>query len=273
MIHRKINIKNLKKGMIISIPHSSLILPRQFYNNLNKNFPLQEEINYFVDKDANKLFKFKRITTVKFKYSRLFCDVERYFDNDKETMSKIGQGYLYTKGHCELDIHKRIKEKYIHYVEKNYFNFHNKLNKEYQNKIDNNDFVLFLDAHTFHDDLVKSTFQKLSKIDELKNKEIPDICIGINENDELSFYLGYIAYKVFKFYGYKVEINFPYNGCLVPTYIDNPNIKKAFIMFEINRRVYSNKEDFKKVKTTIYKAINNILKEAKKIVRKDKKYE
>lgn len=41
---------------------------------------------------------------IKFKYSRMLCDVERYLDDAQEKMSKYGMGALYTKdsnGSCK----------------------------------------------------------------------------------------------------------------------------------------------------------------------------
>lgn len=82
---------------IIHIPHSSTKLPNIFYERLlvDKEYIEKENIfmsDYLIDTFVSSNFK----NVVKFDYSRLFCDVERYKDDDKEEMSKYGMGVIYT---------------------------------------------------------------------------------------------------------------------------------------------------------------------------------
>ena len=48
------------------------------------------------DLGIDELFKDYECIKVIPKYSRLYCDVERFKDDDKEIMSKYGEGVVYT---------------------------------------------------------------------------------------------------------------------------------------------------------------------------------
>ena len=82
---------------IIHIPHSSTKLPNIFYDRLlvDKEYIEKENIfmcDYMIDYFVSDRFN----NIVKFNYSRLFCDVERYKDDSKEEMFKLGMGAVYT---------------------------------------------------------------------------------------------------------------------------------------------------------------------------------
>ena len=93
--------------ILIHIPHSSLELPETFYEGLLIE-PLKLEIYNMEHTDlyTDRLFAFDDIDTITAGYSRLYCDVERFKDDDKEPMSKIGQGVIYTHLYDGKPFHK-----------------------------------------------------------------------------------------------------------------------------------------------------------------------
>ena len=82
--------------ILFHVPHSSLKIPNVYWNICikNKEYINNSNINlsdYLIDKlIPNKCHK------IVFKYSRVFCDVERFKDDKKESMSKKGMGVIYT---------------------------------------------------------------------------------------------------------------------------------------------------------------------------------
>lgn len=114
--------------ILFHIPHSSLKIPKMFYNICikDKNYICKSNIflsDYLIDKLVpNKCHK------LIFKYSRLFCDVEKFVNDNKEVMSQKGMGVIYTKDCNNLItiLNKKYKSKII----KSYYNkHHNKLDK------------------------------------------------------------------------------------------------------------------------------------------------
>lgn len=231
---------------IIHIPHSSLEMPNMFLEKLLLPLEhIQKEnmfiSDYLVDKFVSN--KFKNI--VKFGYSRLFCDVERYLDDSLEEMSKKGMGALYTKdsnGCVFIKYDKEYREKVI---KKYYENHHNKLNNLTRNVLSKYGKCFIIDLHSFSDELVYKV---------LSLKDNPDICIGINESGYDKKLLEFTT-SYFEKNGYSVKINYPYSGSLIPNVKDN-NIYS--MMIEINKRVYlnNNYNKFYKCMMDYYEKIN-----------------
>ena len=78
--------------MILHIPHSSTKLPDNF--QVSKGVSLEKEFQRMTDWFTDELFDFPDAKRVVFPYSRLYCDVERFRDDEKEEMAKKGMGGL-----------------------------------------------------------------------------------------------------------------------------------------------------------------------------------
>lgn len=219
-----------KNNLIIHIPHSSLEYPSFFEERLTidrKKFNYENIFtsDYLVDRFIPNNFG----NIVKFEYSRLFCDVEKFKDDKLEEMSKVGMGVIYEKV-SSGDNFIRLDNDYKKLViEKYYDKYHKQLDDLTTDILKNNDKCFILDLHSFSDEFVKLVLN-------LENN--PDICIGFNDtfrDDEL------ISETIehFKGYGYSVELNYPYSGSLVPNKyfnIDDDRIKS--LMIEVNKRIY-----------------------------------
>ena len=82
--------------ILFHIPHSSLTIPKMFWSICVKDLDYIKKTNLFLsDYLIDKLVP-DQCTRLKFKYSRIFCDVEKF----KETMTKKGMGVVYIKD-CE----------------------------------------------------------------------------------------------------------------------------------------------------------------------------
>ena len=238
--------KNLDK-YIIHIPHSSLKVPEHFKQELtisNDQFNKENQFmcDYLIDKFVPDNFN----NIIKFNYSRMYCDVERYIDNSKEQMSKYGMGVIYTKDSNGNKFIKRNKQdKQI--IIKEYLNHHNKLDNLVEEKLNKYNKCFIIDLHSFSDEFVYKIFKKENN---------PDICIGINTNNYDETLLQ-ITINHFKKYGYSVKINYPYSGSIISN--KYPIVKS--IMIEINKRIYlNNKDDYNK----LYKCMMEYYKELKR---------
>ena len=99
--------------ILFHVPHSALKIPKQYRDICIKDQNYIKRTNKFLsDYLTDKLIPNKCHKLI-FKYSRLFCDVEKFKDDSKEIMSKKGMGVIYTND-CNATIAiPNIKEKII----------------------------------------------------------------------------------------------------------------------------------------------------------------
>ncbi len=245
----------MKKNIIIHIPHSSLRIPKMFWNNclLTKEEILNEN-KFMCDLYVDKFISKNRFETIVFKYSRIFCDVERFNSDLLEPMNKKGMGIVYTKTSKNItfaNVNDIYKEKVIN----EYYNKHHKLLNETTKKIiDKYNECLIVDLHSFSDELVYD-------IKKIKNN--PDICIGFDK----CFYNKNIVNftkSFFEKHGYSTKFNYPYSGSMIPSnYYFNKDKSVKSIMIEINKRLYldtNNKrnKNYKKLKKIIKIYLKNL---------------
>ena len=77
------------ENVIIHVPHASLKLPKEFYERLVIPVDRIEKENIFVaDYLVDKFIPMNWPNIIKFDFSRLFCDVERFKDDKLEIMSQ-----------------------------------------------------------------------------------------------------------------------------------------------------------------------------------------
>lgn len=218
---------NKYNSFIVHIPHSSVIIPEEFILDKDYNYrEIMEEIIFEADYMIDLFSPLESNNIVKFSYSRMFCDVERYKDDKKEEMVLYGMGVIYQK-----DVNGRIirndNNEYKKYIIDNYYNkHHNKLNRLAIKLLDKLKCCYIIDLHSFSDSYVYKIFGKINN---------PDICIGYDKA-YIDKELLVKTYELFKSYGYSVKYNYPYKGSIVPNIKDKDKV--CSIMIEINKRIY-----------------------------------
>ena len=214
---------NLK--IVMHFPHSSLDVPDSFWDDVNINKEYFLHINLLMsDVLLLEYFKDWEYEKIIAPYSRLYVDVEKYWDEDKELMAKHGMGAIYTKDIYGNDLHIK-SNKFIKEAKAYYDKHHERLSKA----CDIDQDVLLLDIHSFNNKM--SSFVK-------KRRHLPDVCIGVN-NDESknNDLLNEIKLWNKINHAFKYKINFPYSGSIMPNYRNGKN-KIYSIMFEFNKRWY-----------------------------------
>lgn len=217
-------------NLLVHIPHSSLEFPDIFWENvvLSKDIVLKDN-KLLCDEKVDTFVPKELLNVVKFPYSRMFCDVERFREDTLEVMSEIGMGAVYTMT-SDKEIFRVCDDKYKNEVLKSYYDKHHKYLYEMCKKIIENYGVCYLlDLHSYQDDMVYKMLGKSNN---------PDICIGIDEFFESKEFTEF-AISHFNDYGYSVMINHPYQGTMVPTpyYLSKDNRVKS-LMIEVNKRIY-----------------------------------
>jgi len=239
--------------MILHIPHSSIYLPNDF--NVLPHISIDRELNRMTDWFTDELFDFNEAEKLIFPYSRLYCDVERFRNDEDESMFKKGMGVCYT----HTSIGKKLREvnpTEVEYIKSSLYDVHHdKLETLVTKALGKDDEALIIDCHSFSREVL---------VEEFKEKELPDICIGIDKFHADYELLKY-AYRYFLRAGYTVSINEPFSGTMVPMkyYAKDKRVKS--MMIEVNRELYLNatyekNEGFPKIKSligTLFSVIKN----------------
>lgn len=236
----------MKNIVFLHIPHSSTRLPNAFKRE--KKILSNKEIDRFnlciSDLYTDQLFNYIKYQHLKVNFSRVFCDVEKFIDDNIEEMAQYGMGVVYT--HTEKgEKFFEPTEEYKKLVLKNYYKkTHEKLDKKIEKAMKNHK-VILVDCHSFSRDIImKETF-----------KDLPDICIGINNNYSSEILVDFTM-NFMNSFGLITMINYPYVGSMIPDSLLNNSADNFFsIMIEINRNLYLNNykktKNFKKIKKII----------------------
>lgn len=247
-------LKNIN-SLLFHIPHASLFIPNDANFLETKYYELHRSINLLTDFHTDKLFSFKdntndNIEEIIFNYNRFYLDVERFWNDNNEVMSNVGQGAKYTHDCFGEEIRTYFSVDELNKLKSIYDNYHNNLNKTTINLINKFNNSLLIDCHSFS---------------EILKPDVCDICIGYNDDftklpDNT---IGKII-NIINDNGYSCSINDPYSGSMIPNEIYNNesyNGKFYSLMFEINKKIYLNDDNsinydkFNKIKNVL----NNII--------------
>ncbi len=213
-------------GVIKHIPHASISFPSDSDINYNMSTNLKLS-DLFID----TLFKDIKGIEIKAPYSRLYCDVEKYQDNNLEEMYRFGMGYIYTK---DIFTGEEIKRNHLSEEKKKidsyYAHHHARLLLETRKILKEKKKVLILDLHSFSEEYASLIGQK---------GPYPDICIGVNDNQPHDSKVLELIINIIQEKGYSYQINYPFSGSIMPnglTKKEQDNVTS--IMLEVNKRIY-----------------------------------
>jgi N-formylglutamate deformylase len=217
----------LENSIIIQIPHSSIDIPEFIIDTYNNSL-LQKELFLSTDHLTDQIFNIQNVTTLKAPFSRLFCDMERFFIDE---MDQYGRGFFTYKTQFgeffrefSLDTKEMVYQQY-------FLSYQKTFSKIVENKISKYGMSIIIDAHSFNS--VPLIFEKN------QSRIRPDICIGTDEYHTPEFFKDF-ALNFFEKEGFSVAINNPYSGAIVPLDFYLKDKRVLTIMIEINKRLYMN---------------------------------
>jgi N-formylglutamate amidohydrolase len=237
-----------KPNIILHIPHSSTAIPFKDGFIADEN-ELRNELKLLSDWFTDELFDLPYPKVIA-PFSRLFCDVERFPDDESEIMSQFGMGMCYTSldngklmRNVSPELRNRIKSEY-------YDPHHKRLEDLTDEMLASYGTTLIIDCHSF-EDLPNNRYL-------VKEIPRPDFCIVT-----IDYHTPEIKTKNIREYlinnGFSVEMNKPYSETLIPMkyYKKDKNIHG--IMIEVNRKLYMTKilnevcrnKEFLKIKSII----------------------
>jgi N-formylglutamate deformylase len=225
-----------KPQLILHIPHSSPSIPCKDGFKIADTI-LDDEILKLTDWHTDDLFSSAQDITVLAPFSRIFCDVERFQDDNKEAMARFGMGVLYKKtggGDAMRCVTPELRARILD----NYYEPHHRaLTAAVKDQLDRWSFAMIIDCHSFPD---KPLMRSLNK-----QTPRPDFNIGTDAFHTPAD-LVKLSEAFFREKGYSVGIDWPYHGSVTPTefYQKNPNVSS--IMLEVNRKLYLKENSNKK---------------------------
>jgi N-formylglutamate amidohydrolase len=214
--------------IILHIPHSSINIPLKTGYFIDEN-TIENELIKLTDWYTDDLFYSASDEMVIANFSRLFCDPERFEDDNLEVMAKVGMGVLYTKNDQGETMRKIDPELRENILSQYYRPHHQKLAQAVNHELELHGKALILDCHSYPG---KPLVRDLSQ-----NPDRPDFNIGTDAFHTPQALIDY-SVEFFKNKGYSLGIDWPYSGSIVPMEHYNNNKNVASIMLEINRDLY-----------------------------------
>lgn len=228
------------KNLTLHIPHASTEIPlKEGY--LVDQSKIDEEILKLTDWYTDDLFAFKEAITVKAEFSRIFCDTERFSDDSKEVMAKVGMGVIYEKCDDGTPLRKVSTSLRNRILQKYYWAHHDLLKKAVEQQLKAHNKAFIIDCHSFPDVPLKRSLNK-------ENCR-PDFNIGTDSYhtpEELLL----LSKRFFEERGYTVGIDWPFSGSMVPLKYYKKDKRVVSIMLEVNRKNYL--EDNGNIKSANY---------------------
>jgi N-formylglutamate deformylase len=167
-----------------------------------------------------------------FPVSRLVCDPERFADDAREPMAAKGMGAVYTKtsdgrplrASLQPDERQRILDVY-------YYPHQREIERLVRSALADCGRCLIIDAHSFPSSPLPCDMDQ--------SQDRPDICIG-TDAFHTPAWLWQAALGAFSDLGYRVELDRPYAGTIVPGAFHRRDARVHSIMVEVNRSLYMN---------------------------------
>jgi N-formylglutamate deformylase len=244
--------------MILHIPHASDLIPEEMRRPfVLSNDDLKLELRRMTDAFTDELFEHPDTTSIRFPLSRLVVDVERFIDDSKEPMAKVGMGMIYTRTAFGTPLKRPLTSEQKAPLVELYKSHHLKLTNHVQEALAERGGALIVDCHSFPSTPLPC--------DTNQDTPRPDFCIG---TDSFHTPVSYTqaAEQYLQGLGYTVGINQPYAGALVPMKYYQKDPQVAAVMIEVNRRLYM--DETTGIKTSSFDAIRSEVQELLAVLRK-----
>jgi N-formylglutamate amidohydrolase len=221
-----------KSSIIFHIPHSSTHLPIEIRRDmLIDDNELESELlkmtDHYVDELAEDTADY--VSLIKFPYSRLVVDPERFRNESKEIMASVGMAAVYSST-SEGKPLRHVKEDDKARLLKTYYDpYHQEFENKAAEIIYEFGKCLIIDLHSFP--------SKPLPYELIQNDERPDFCLGTDEY-HTSEKLMRFAENFFRDAGFSTKINEPFAGTFVPLTFYQKDKRVGSIMVEINRSLY-----------------------------------
>ena len=224
-------------SVVIHVPHSSTEIPEHLRSQfLLSDEALDRERTAMTDHHTLDLFgrEFRHCRVVPFPVSRLVVDPERFLDDEKESMARIGMGVVYTRtSDGRVLRHPPTAEQRDQLIADYYMPHHQRLTEAVDAALAARGRCLIIDGHSFPSrPLPYETDQDPGR---------PHICLG-TDRFHTPDALRQLAEAIFQRDGFTVAIDRPFSGTMVPDKHFGKTANVCSLMIEINRGLYVDEE-------------------------------
>ncbi|ALI98082.1 N-formylglutamate amidohydrolase [Rufibacter tibetensis] len=216
------------KQLILHIPHSSTNIPLKDGYLVDDEF-LEAEMLKLTDWHTDDLFQSEEDISIIANFSRVFCDPERFSDDEQEVMAKVGMGVLYERSDAGQIIRRVTPELRERILNQYYWKHHQQLNEAVRSQLGKYGQTLIIDCHSYPDTpLLRDLHQETGR---------PDFNIGTDPYHTPQSLIDF-SIEFFKNKGYSLGVDWPYKGSIVPMEYYQKDKRVQTIMLEVNRKLY-----------------------------------
>ena len=227
-------------AIILHIPHASTVLPADVEFLLGAE-NLAYEVDAMTDHHTDRLIDLPGARRCVFPVSRLVVDPERFIE---DSMESVGMGVVYTHTAAGEALRAISEIDRLALINSYYHPHHTALTRMADECLEKHNQCLIIDCHSF-------PAQPLPYENDLNR---PDICIG-TDSYHTSTELKDCLLKVFEAFAYRVAIDSPFSGTIVPLKHYHKDQRVESVMIEVNRSLYANPSGFKRVQSDLTHAI------------------
>ena len=240
--------------MILHIPHASQVIPDKSIFLCSQG-RLDFEMHLLTDHYTDQLFFHEEAVVIQAPCSRIFCDMERFEDDELEPNSRLGMGVLYThadNGELIRLISPEMRESIL---ENFYRPHHRNLSNAVNSELLHYGSAKIIDCHSFpHHPLCRDS-------DTRENR--PEFNIGTDGFHTPKEWID-CSVAFFEDRGYSLGVDWPYKGSIVPIHCYRRDSRVSSIMLEVNRSLYMNetngekRENFDIIRQVVHDFIREI---------------
>lgn len=216
------------KKLILHIPHSSVNMPL-LDGYIQDTDKIHKELIKLTDWYTDELFYSETDSMIIAPFSRIFCDVERFENDEDEIMSKVGMGVLYESCDDGSLLRKVSPDLRSKIITNYYWKHHNVLLEEVNKQLINDGSCLIVDCHSY------PSKPLIRDLDQIATR--PDFNIGTNKYHTPQKLID-ASITYFEQRGFSIGVDWPYKGTIVPLAHYQKNDKVHSIMLEVNRKLY-----------------------------------
>ena len=214
--------------VVIHVPHSSFRIPKEYRNQfIISDRELGHEIEVMTDHYTDEMVSWYK-NVIRFDYSRLLVDVERFWDEKDEPMSKVGMGATYKLGHMLQPIRRNLDETESSRLKELFDAHHKQLEDSVDMQIKQFGRSLIMDLHSYpNKKLLYETSSGLR----------PELCIGTDSFHSPDFLKDTVSDLAQRF-NLDAKFDTPFSGSLVPIKFYQKDKRVSSIMLEWRRDFY-----------------------------------
>ncbi len=219
--------------IVVHVPHASVVVPDDVRATfLLGDDDLARELVAMTDRYTDELFSLPSeiAKAVVFPVSRLVVDPERFVDDSNEPMSNKGMGVVYTKTSDGRSLRRRpLPDERSRLLARFYEPHHEALESAVAAALEAHGSCVVIDAHSFP--------SRPLPYEDDQRSDRPEICIG-TDADHTPKALRDVACAAFEVAGFRVDVDRPFAGALVPMTFYRRDPRVQAVMIEINRGLY-----------------------------------